>query len=154
MSRAFFDAVNDALVGFIRPALRTYEARPSPRNLKVWFEPDQREHYEVQLIGRAALMRSGLRGASSALEIGFHAEHAARERNEAVMRRLRASERSWRRALGREPEAGEFIGMRAGGWMRLSELWVDADASDDGAAIEAADRLARYIVALEPARLG
>ncbi|HZQ84182.1 MAG TPA: hypothetical protein VFA83_05070 [Acidimicrobiales bacterium] len=137
MSREFFDEVDMAVRGFLPPALREFSARRTSANLKVWFEED-REHYEVQLI------RGG------ALEIGFHAEHRAVEQNEELLERLVAQEKAWRKALGPEPEAGAFLG-RQSPWRRVSEVW---DHVDDDASIEAAERLADYIQALEPVRTG
>ena len=126
-----------AVRGFLPPSLREFSARRTSANLKVWFEED-REHYEVQLI------RGG------ALEIGFHAEHKAVEQNEELLERLVAQEKAWRKALGPEPEAGTFLG-RQSPWRRVSEVW---DHVDDDASIEAAERLADYIQALEPVRTG
>jgi len=137
VSREFFDEVDMAVRGFLPPALREFSARRTSANLKVWFEED-REHYEVQLI------RGG------ALEIGFHAEHRAVEQNEELLERLVAQEKAWRKALGPEPEAGAFLG-RQSPWRRVSEVW---DHVDDDASIEAAERLADYIQALEPVRTG
>ena len=137
MSREFFDQVDTALRGFLPPALRDFSARRTSANLKVWFEQD-REHYEVQLI------RGG------ALEVGFHAEHRDAERNEEVLERLVAQQKTWRKTLGPEPEAGAFLG-RPSPWRRVSEVW---DHVDDDASIEAAERLADYIQALEPVRTG
>ncbi len=142
MSRGFFQQVVEALVGFLPPDRQQFSSRVSARNAKVWFGAEAREHYEVQM-----LRRDG----APVLEIGFHAEHADAARSEAVLGRLMAGERSWRRALGKEVETGPFLG-RAGSWRRASETWDAADLSDPGAAVEAADRLAEYITAFEPLR--
>lgn len=137
MSREFFDEIDKAVRGFLPPTLRDFSARRTGANLKVWFDED-REHYEVQLI------RGG------ALEVGFHTEHKAVEQNEEVLERLVAQEKAWRKTLGPEPEAGPFLG-RPSPWRRVSEVW---DQVDDDASIEAAERLADYIQALEPVRTG
>jgi hypothetical protein len=142
MSRAFFEQVAEALVGFLPPGRQRFSSRVSGRNVKVWFGSEAREHYEVQM-----LRRDGV----PVLEIGFHAEHADAARSEAVLARLLAAERRWRRSLGKEVECGPFLG-RAGPWRRASETWDGADLSDPGAAVEAADRLAEYIGAFEPLR--
>jgi hypothetical protein len=141
VSRGFFEQVVEALVGFLPPERRDFSSRVSARNAKVWFG-EAREHYEVQM-----LRRDG----APVLEIGFHAEHADAARSEAVLDRLMAGERRWRRSLGQEVETGAFLG-RAGSWRRASETWDAADLSDPGAAVEAADRLAEYITAFEPLR--
>lgn len=142
VSRGFFEQVVEALVGFLPPDRCEFSSRVSGRNAKVWFD-EAREHYEVQLMRRDGV---------PVLEIGFHAEHADAARSEAVLDRLMAGERRWRRSLGKEVEVGPFLG-RAGSWRRASETWDAADLSDPGAAVEAADRLAEYITAFEPLRI-
>ncbi len=142
MSRGFFDQVVEALVGFLPPERRQFSSRVSGRNVKVWFGAEAREHYEVQMMRRDGV---------PVLEIGFHAEHGDAARSEAVLDRLVAAERRWRRTLGKEVEVGPFLG-RAGSWRRASETWDAADLSDPAAAVEAADRLAEYITAFEPLR--
>ena len=144
MSRAFFEQLVEALVGFLPADRRAFSSRVSGRNAKIWFGAEAREHYEVQM-----LRRDG----APVLEIGFHAEHPDAARSEAVLERLMAAERRWRRSLGPEVETGPFLG-RAGSWRRASETWDGADLSDPGAAVEAADRLAEYIAAFEPLRTG
>jgi hypothetical protein len=86
------------------------------------------------------------RDGAPVLEIRFHAEHTDAARSEAVLSRLTAAKRGWRRTLA---GPGPFLG-RAGGWRRASETWDAADLSDPGAAVEAADRLAEYTAAFEP----
>ncbi len=144
MSRLSFELVVEALVGFLPPDRRQSSSRVSGRNAKVWFGAEPREHYEVQV-----LRRDGDGG--HIVEIGFHAEHPDTARSEEVLARLVSGERRWRRSLGREVEIGSFLG-RAGSWRRVSETWAGVDLSDPGAAVEAADRLAAYIVAFEPLR--
>lgn len=142
MSRTFFEQVVEALVGFLPPEQRRFSSRVTGRNAKVWFGDDAREHYEVQVV-----RRDGAR----VLEVGFHAEHPDPARSQAVLDAVAAGEPSWRRTLGPEVEVGAFLG-RAGSWRRASETWDDADLSEPGAAVEAADRLAAYIAAFEPLR--
>lgn len=141
MSRAFFEQVVEALVGFLPPEQGQFSSRVSARNAKVWFD-EAREHYEVQLMRRDGV---------TVLEVGFHAEHTDAGRSQAVLDRILAAERKWRRKLGKEVEVGPFLG-HAGAWRRASETWDDTDFSDPGAAVEAADRLAEYITAFEPLR--
>jgi len=139
MSRAFFEQLSDALAGFLPPDLRAYGSAIGSRNVKVWYGEESHEHYEVQSLS------------SRRLEIGFHAEHPIETRNDEVMTALSARERTWRRALGKEAQAGPFLG-RQRGWRRLSEVWDGPGLETDEAAVEAAERLARYIGALERIR--
>jgi hypothetical protein len=139
MSSLFFENLSDALAGLLPRSLGRFSIRRTGSNLKVWYGNDSRQHYEVQLL------RDG------GLELGFHCEHPAVERNDAVLSRLRSSEPKWRRALGKEPEMGPFLGRQAPVWRRVSEVWRDVGELDAEAAMEAADRLARYVGALEPA---
>jgi hypothetical protein len=141
VSRAFFEQIVEILVGFLPPEQSRFSSRITGRNVKVWFGTEPREHYEAQL-----LRRNG----ATVLEIGFHAEHPDAARSDAVLRRLLAGERRWRKALGEEVETGRFIG-RPSPWRRASETWDDCD--DPGTAVDAADRLAAYITVLEPLRL-
>jgi len=139
MARIFFEQLSDALAGFLPPDLRAYGSTIGSRNVKVWFGEESHEHYEVQSLS------------SRRLEIGFHSEHPVETRNDEVMATLRARERAWRRALGKKAEAGPFLG-RQRGWRRLSEVWDGPGLDTDEAAVEAAERLARYIRALERIR--
>ena len=138
MARTFYEDVSDALASFLPPGLRGYGSTISGRNLKVWFGDDPHEHYEVQALGR------------SKLEIGFHAEYPTEARNESVIEVLRARQKTWRRALGADAETGRFLGRKD--WRRLSEVWEGPGLDTDEAAVEAAERLARYITTLEKIR--
>lgn len=142
MSRVFFEQVVEALAGFVDHELGTFAYRVSSRNAKAWFGEEPREHYEAQ-----TLRRDGV----TLLEVGFHVEYPDPDRSEAVLATVLAAEPDWREVLGAEPEAGGFLG-RGGGWRRVSETWDDVDLSDPGTAVDAADRLAGYINALEPLR--
>lgn len=142
MSRAFFEEVVETLVGFLPPERSRFSSRVTGRNAKVWFGAEAREHYEAQLVRRDGAV---------VLEIGFHAEHPDAARSKAVLDRLLAGERRWRRSLGEDVETGAFLG-RPSPWRRASETWADVDLDDPGTAVEAADRLAAYITALEPLR--
>jgi hypothetical protein len=139
VSRAFFETVDDALHGFLPPSLRDFDSHRTSMNLKVWYE-EGREHYEVQLMS------------GPALEVGFHAEHKDPGRNDDILARLVDAEKQWRKALGRAPQAGAFLG-RQKSWRRVSEVW-DGDGLTEDAAVEAAERLGAYIEALEPLRRG
>jgi hypothetical protein len=150
MARAFYEETAEALRGFLPSELRAFHHATGSRNLKVWYASTH-EHYEVQHISRAALGTAKVKGMDSALEVGFHAEHPLVPHNDSVLEFLAAREKVWRRALGRDPVAGPFVGRReiAERWRRLSELW-DGPVDDEGAGIEAAERLGAYIRALEP----
>jgi len=139
VSRAFFETVDDALHGFLPPALRDFESHRTSMNLKVWYD-EGREHYEVQLVS------------GPALEVGFHAEHKDAGRNEEILDRIVDGEKRWRKALGRAPKTGSFLG-RQKNWRRVSEVW-EGDGLTDDAAVEAAERLGAYIEAFEPLRRG
>lgn len=152
MSRAFFEDIADALVGFLPPDMRGFGHRVTSRNVKIWYGDQTREHYEVQHISAAVLRRAALDASGAALEIGFHAEHPKENANLRVLERLRATERTVRQALGTEVQIGAFIGNAS--WGRASELWRDGDLSAPETAIEAADRLAMYIRVIEPIRIG
>jgi hypothetical protein len=142
-SRQFFEDVRDALVGFLPRALRSVSSRVTGRNLKIWYGEADREHYEVHAIGTGGRWR---------LEVGWHAEHAKKERNDEVLKRVLQHENVWRKALGPAPEAGRFVGPPGRIWRRISEVWDGANLWGPEAAVEAAARLAEYIEALEPTR--
>lgn len=143
-SRAFFENVADALVNFLPPSQRGFSHYCTSQNLKLWYGDERKEHYEVQHISSRGI-----------LEIGFHAEHSNRSRNEEVVAQLVASEKRWRRKLGGDVEVGPFIGAQSGSWRRVSEVWRAAHWDGDApTAVEAAERLAEYIRTLEPIRTG
>lgn len=129
------------MIGFLPPKMATFSHSVTSRNVKVWYGDEAHEHYEVQ-------------HASGKIEIGFHAEHADAARNDAVLAGLLGEERAWRRALGPDARAGRYLGRRAPAWRRVSEVWDGAPLDDPEVAVEAADRLAAYIGALEPVRRG
>ena len=86
----------------------------------------------------------------SALEIGFHSEHADVMKNEAVVSILAAGESTWRDQLGPAAELASFYG--AENWRRLSECWLDADLDEPELALELASRLVDYLTVVEPLR--
>ena len=129
------------LDGFVLEVTGTMHSAAHPRGIKVWYDDATKEHYEAQLVRVDGTV---------ALEVGFHVEYPKVETNEAVLARLLASEKVWRRELGGEPTAGVFIG--ADRWRRISEIWEEPDTDDGDAAFEIAARLADYLTALEPLR--
>ena len=141
MDLGFFETVRDAFEGFVSGVEGQRNTYVHSRGLKAWFNDDTREHYEAQLIRIEGELR---------LEVGFHAEHQKVSLNDAVLQRLRTTETKWRKTLGIEAVAGDFIG-RAG-WRRVSEVWPANETPDIDEAIEVAARLADYVIALEPAR--
>jgi hypothetical protein len=141
MERSFFEQVLDVFEGVVADIPGALHHSVHGRGLKVWFDDSTREHYEAQLVRVDG---------ETALEIGFHAEHAKPAVSEAALARLVAKERTWRKALGTEPEAGLFIGTDR--WRRISEVWAGPDLEDTAYAIDVAVRLADYVQALEPVR--
>jgi hypothetical protein len=140
--RAFYDDVSDTLAGFLPPSLRNFSSYRTSHNIKVWYGEDgSREHYEVQSIRR----RKGYE-----LEIGFHAEYKDAERNDECVERIAAKEKAWRKTLGPQPEVAPFVGYQTRTWRRISEIWSELD--DPELAVDAAERLAAYIRAIEPIR--
>lgn len=150
--RPFFESVADAVSNFLSPQLRGFSRYYTSMNLKVWYGNDREEHYEVQHLSWQTLRgKSKVKG--PALEIGFHVEYSERARNDEVIARIVGAEKKWRRALGDGVEVGPFIGHAS--WRRISELWPDSPLStEEEIAVEAAERLAAYIQALEPNRGG
>lgn len=141
MEPGFFEMVRDAFEGFVAGVGGRRNVYVHSRGLKVWFDDDTREHYESQLIRVDGVEQ---------LEIGFHAEHPKPPQNDVVLQRLLDAEPAWRAELGDEAVAGDFIGRT--GWRRVSELWPAPGANDVDEAIDAAARLADYVLALEPLR--
>jgi hypothetical protein len=143
-----FDEVADGLRAMLPPELGEPRIRAQRYGVKLWFESadPNREHYEAQVVGAKHVPTARV----LALEVGFHAEHRRAEDNDATLDRIRRRERSWRRALGPEPELGPFLGRD--GWSRVSEVWPDPDLGDPTLPFELATRLTDYATALEPAR--
>ena len=149
MEADLFDEVAEIIRSLIADERRDLRLRARRYGIKVWFGPQQptRCHYEAQVVGpRVAPEATAL-----ALEVGLHLEEPTVALNGAVLDRLLAAERTWRRALGGEPVAGPFLG-RPQDWRRISEVWIDPDLGDDGVALDIATRLVDYVVALEPHR--
>jgi hypothetical protein len=148
MDAWIFDEVADALCGLVPRELGRLRYRARRYGIKVWFDDEAPppEHYEAQMISREYADDAAV----AALEVGFHAEHASRVDNEAVMGHLRAAEARWRPQVGDEAVAGPFLGRD--GWRRVSETWPDPDMDDPGMAFEVAARLTDYVIAIEPVR--
>jgi hypothetical protein len=148
MDQSVFEFVADILPGLVPDELGTVHLSAHRYGVKVWFGADKasREHYEAQLV--AARDVPGAKVA--AIEVGFHAEHTKEKENEAVLAHLLESEKKWRKAVGKEPDATVFLG-RATHWRRVSEIWPDPDMDDTDLAFEIAARLTDYVTALEPA---
>lgn len=144
-----FDAVAAILPGMLPDELGEVRLYAHRYGIKVWFDTEKapKEHYEAQVIGAKEVPDAKV----LAIEVGFHAEHPKEDDNEAVLARLRASEKRWRKDVGKEAEVAPFLG-RATKWRRVSETWPDPDLGDSELAFEIAARLTDYITALEPAR--
>lgn len=148
MELDLFDEVAYLARGLVPPGFGEFRERHHRYGIKVWFDTVKapREHYEAQVVGAKYVGDAKV----LALEVGFHAEHSKVEDNEAALARLTAAEKKWRRSLGKQAVAGEFLG--ADVWRRVSETWADPDLSDPDMAFEIAARLTDYITALEPVR--
>ena len=133
--------------GILPSDLGTLRLRAHRYGIKVWFgaEKPTKEHYEAQVVGARDV--PGAR--TLALEVGFHSEHPKVADNDAVIARLTANEKKWRKEVGKEAEVAPFLG-RADNWRRVSETWLDPDLGEPGIAFEIASRLVDYITALEP----
>jgi hypothetical protein len=149
VEESLFDDIGDMLRGIVPGALGPWHSRAHRYGIKVWFGAEKpiREHYEAQVVGAQEVDGASLLG----LEVGFHTEYAKAAENDAVIAHLLSRERSWRRALGAEPEVGAFLG-RQDSWRRVSEVWPDPDLSAPDLGLEVALRLVDYVTALEPAR--
>jgi hypothetical protein len=143
-----FEEVADVVLGLVPAELGRPRCRARRSGIKVWFGTGDppREHYEAQLVGAGVVEGARVLG----LEVGFHSEHPQAAANDAVVSRLLAGERRWRRVVGGEAVAGEFLGRRE--WRRISETWPDPDLDDPGLAFEVGARLTDYITAIEPLR--
>ncbi|MDH3681950.1 MAG: hypothetical protein OEV40_18585 [Acidimicrobiia bacterium] len=149
MELPLFEQTGELARALVAADLGELRFRAHRRGVKVWFGPAKpsRFHFEAQLIPNH-LAPDGAGSDDVTIEVGFHAEHGDERRNEAVLERLRAAEKTWRRALGEHAVAGPFLGNDH--WCRLSETWTEADTDDPDLAFELASRLADYIQALQP----
>lgn len=132
-ARAFLKQVADELPNHLPPKLRDFSSEQWGRYYKLWYGEDKRIHFEVQFI------------AGGRLEIGLHLESDpdTNERLGAVLERERAVVE---RTLGEDAR----FGSHGKGWRSLAERWSGGDLRGEDAAIEAAARLAEYVVAVTP----
>jgi hypothetical protein len=144
-----FEEVCEALRGLVPSELGEFRHRTHRYGTKVWFGPEAppKEHYEAQVVGKRDVPDAEV----LAVEVGFHSEHPKEPDNQAVLDALLAKEKAWRKELGDEAVAGEFLG-RADHWRRISETWPDPNLDDPELGTELAMRLLDYIEALEPLR--
>ncbi len=144
-----FEAAAALLAGMVPDELGTVRSSSHRYGIKVWFDTEKapKEHYEAQVVGAKDVPAAKI----LAIEVGFHAEHTKEAENEAVLTRLLATEKRWRKEIGEEAQAAPFLG-RAEHWRRVSETWLDPDLGDPELAFEIAARLTDYISAIEPAR--
>ncbi len=144
-----FEQAGELARALVPADLGELKFRSHRRGVKIWFDTIKpgRFHYEAQVIPDR-LAPTPVADEETAIEVGFHAEHGDERRNTAVIDRLVAKEKTWRRALGDQAEAGTFLGNDH--WGRLSETWIEADLEDPELAFELASRLADYIQTIEP----
>ena len=144
-----FEAVGALLPGMLPDGVGAPRQYAHKYGIKVWFDSEKptREHYEAQVVGAKDVPDAKV----LAIEVGFHSEHSKEAENEAVLAKLLATEKKWRKDVGKEAEATVFLG-RAQHWRRVSETWPDPDLADPELAFEIAARLTDYITAIEPLR--
>ena len=132
--------------------LGRYQQRTHRRGLKVWFGPadkPRRDHFEAQIIAYKHLDTDDPQPEGRfAIEIGFHAEFPDPAKNQQALDQARHAKKSAKNVLGREAEAGEFLGNRD--WRRLSEVWMDIESDQPDLAFEVASRLVDYIESIQP----
>lgn len=148
MELSVFDEVAEYVRALLPKEYDHVQIRSHRRGVKIWFgeEKTAKEHYEAQLLARRHV--DGKPG--MAVEMGFHSEYPKREQNEEVVSALEEHERSWRKALGPDAQAGIFFG--SDNWTRLSEAWIEPDETDPDFPFEVASRTVDYITAIEPLR--
>ncbi len=150
---ALFDQAGELARALVPAELGEVRIRAHRRGVKLWFGPAKptRFHYEAQLIPNR-LAPEGDAGSPGpddvTIEVGFHAEHGDQKTNAAVIASLVKREKSWRKTLGPQAEAGLFLGNDR--WGRVSETWIEPDLDDPDLAFELASRLADYVQAIEP----
>jgi hypothetical protein len=143
-----FEAVGEVVRGLVPRDLGEVKQRAHKYGVKVWFDTERptSEHYEAQVIGRRYVPEAEV----LAIELGFHAENSKAAENDAVLAALLRCEAKWRKTLGDEAVAGEFLGRTT--WRRISETWPDPDLEDPELVLELGTRLTDYITAIEPLR--
>src|SRR3954468_14189799 len=102
-----FEAAGALLAGMLPPELGEVKQTSHKYGIKVWFDTDKapREHYEAQVLGKKDVPTAKV----IAIEVGFHAEHSKEAENEAVVARLRTTEKKWRKNIGKEAEVDAFL---------------------------------------------
>jgi len=148
MEMPLFEEVAEAVRSMLPDSLGEPHVKWHRRGVKVWFDSDKAgpEHFEAQLVRRRHVDgKDGL-----ALEIGFHAEHRETELNEAVLAQLADRESAWRKHIGPEATADEFLGSDV--WRRVSEVWLEPEVDDPEMSLEIAGRLVDYVASIEPVR--
>ena len=148
MELGVFDQVDDAVRALAPSSLGSLRTNPRRWGIKAWFDADDcpRVHYEAQVLNAKHVADAEV----LAIEVGFHAEHPKPTDNEAALAPVRRAEPTWRAELGPSAVLGPFLGRS--GWLRLSETWPDPDLSDPEICFEIADRLATYLITVEPLR--
>lgn len=124
--------------------------QPRQWGIKVWFgdtpaDKPARVHYEAQVIGAADVPGAKI----LAIEVGWHAEQSKEADNDALLAKVLAKEKAWRKVIGTEPVCGDFLG-GAVRWRRVSECWNDPDLGDPELPFELAARLTDYVTGIEP----
>jgi hypothetical protein len=142
VTRAFFDQVDDELRGLVGPSLRDFNTEKSARLIKLWYE-NRTVHFEAQRLSQAWSPRPG-----PCLEVGLHLESKDRFRNQSILEGLLERRAAWSNTLG-YAEHGVCFGPQGAAWRRLSEV-VEIDEMDEDVAGEVAERLAGYVVTLQP----
>ena len=145
-----FEEVAVVLPSLVPLELGPVRVQPRRWGIKVWFgtTPDNkppRVHYEAQIIGARDVPGAKV----LAIEVGWHTEQTKEADNDALLAKVVAKEKVWRKVVGKEPECGDFLG-RATRWRRVSECWNDPDLGDPELAFELAARLTDYVTGLEP----
>ncbi len=147
MELSVFDEVAELVRAMTPESIGKVHVRAHRRGVKVWFDTDMagKEHYEAQMLSRRYVDSTD----GMAIEIGFHSEHKETPKNIAVINTITATEKTWRKELGSEPEVEVFFG--ADNWRRVSEAWIEPDLDDPEIAFEIASRLVDYVTAIQPA---
>lgn len=130
-TRGFLMAVADHLPAMLPPSQRSFGSEQWGRYVKFWYR-DKGLHFEVQFL------RNGM------LEIAFHME-SDKQTNLDVNERLSAQAAAITAALGDVDFTSHMPRCFA-----IREVWKGGAIKGEEAALEAASRLADYIVALRP----
>ena len=146
-----FEEVAVVLPSLVPLELGPVRQQPRRWGIKVWFGASAAEakpprvHYEAQVIGAADAPGAKV----LAIEVGWHTEQTKEADNDALLAKVLAKEKAWRKVVGREAVCGDFLG-GATRWRRISECWNDPNLGDPELAFELAARLTDYVTGLEP----